>query len=192
MSPPYKTNETARYSSKTKSTIYKKNLSEINTEHSKPEKPIMDDKDSEDNIGDLEENTVDFFDVSLDTDLQNYIFDLCETRNVDPAIVVAMIDKESKFDSAAVGDGGNSLGLMQIQPRWNSARMNELNCSDLLDPYQNVTVGIDILGDYIDQKGSIEWALMAYNGGPSYANNMWSSGQLSEYASYVLNYANNI
>ena len=133
-----------------------------------------------------------YFDVPLESDLQKLIFELCEDRGIDPAIIVAMIYRESGFNAGAVGDSGNSLGLMQIQPRWNGARMNELGCPDLLDPYQNVQVGIDCFADYVDQSGSIEWSLMAYNGGPSYASNLWNSGQISGYASAVLSYADSI
>ena len=127
-----------------------------------------------------------YFDVPMSEDLQNHIFELCENRGIDPEIVIAIISKESNFCSSAVGDSGNSLGLMQIQPYWHSERMEELGCTDLLDPFQNVTVGIDILGDLIDSSGSIEWALMAYNGGAGYANEKVSQGVISDYASSVL------
>lgn len=133
-----------------------------------------------------------YFDVPLESGLQAYIVELCDARGIDPAIVVAMIYRESGFNAGAIGDSGNSLGLMQIQPRWNRARMDELGCPDLLDPYQNVAVGIDCFADYVDQSGSIEWSLMAYNGGPSYASNLWNSGQISGYASAVLSYADSI
>ena len=133
-----------------------------------------------------------YFDVPLESGLQAYIVELCDARGIDPAIVVAMIYRESGFNAGAIGDSGNSLGLMQIQPRWNRARMDELGCPDLLDPYQNVTVGIDCFADYVDQSGSIEWSLMAYNGGPSYASNLWNSGQISGYASAVISYADSI
>lgn len=148
--------------------------------------------ESFDEVAKPENNEIIYFDVALDTDLQDHIFELCENRGIDPAIVVSMIFRESGFNPEAVGDGGNSLGLMQIQPRWNGARMDEFGCYDLLDPYQNVTVGIDCFADYYDESGSIEWALMAYNGGPSYANNLWSSGQISGYALSVLSYAESI
>lgn len=133
-----------------------------------------------------------YFDVPLESGLQAYIVELCDARGIDPAIVVAMIYRESGFNAGAIGDSGNSLGLMQIQPRWNRARMDELGCPDLLDPYQNVAVGIDCFADYVDQSGNIEWSLMAYNGGPSYASNLWNSGQISGYASAVLSYADSI
>ena len=126
-----------------------------------------------------------YFDVPLSEELQDHIFRLCDERGIDPAVIIAMIFQESTYNSSAIGDNGNSYGLMQIQPRWNQARMDELNCHDLLDPFQNVTVGIDILGDYLTQ-GSLEWSLMAYNGGPSYASNNVANGVVSGYAKNVI------
>lgn len=56
----------------------------------------------------------------------------------------------------------------------------------LLDPYQNVTVGIDILAGLIDCNEGMEWALMAYNGGSSYAYKNVKAGVVSDYAKTVL------
>lgn len=132
------------------------------------------------------EATVEYFDIPLGEDLQNHIFKRCEIAGVDAAVVLAMIDKESKFDVDAVGDGGRALGLMQIHPRWHEARMGELECWDLMDPYQNVTVGIDFLGDLAASGASIEWILMAYNGGEAYADRKAGAGEISDYAVDVL------
>lgn len=132
------------------------------------------------------EEEIEYYDVPLSEDLQDYIIELCEDRNIDPTVIFAMIKQESTFNADAVGDGGNSLGLMQIQPRWHSERMEKLGCDDLLDPYQNVTVGIDILNDLLESGGSLEWALMAYNGGNAYADSNASQGILSAYAASVI------
>ena len=134
----------------------------------------------------VEEVKVRYFDIPLSTDLQDHIFATCEKYGVQPSIIVAMIKKESEFNAGVIGDGGNSFGLMQIQPRWHRARMDSLGCSNLLDPYQNVTVGISLFADLYSKGGSIEWALMAYNGGESYANSKWRAGVVSEYARTVL------
>lgn len=128
-----------------------------------------------------------YFDIPLDQDVQNHIFSLCEERKIDPAIIMAMIKRESNYTASIIGDNGNSYGLMQIQPKWHKDRMDSLNCPNLLNPYQNVTVGIDILGDLIESGNGIEWALMAYNGGASYANKKVAKGELSDYATTVLN-----
>jgi soluble lytic murein transglycosylase-like protein len=120
------------------------------------------------------------YDVPLDAELQFRIIGLCEERGIDPAIVMAMIWKESRFHADSVGDGGNSLGLMQIQPRWHSKRMEKLGCTDLLDPHQNVVVGIDYLAESIRRyDGDVAKALVAYNQG-SY------KGTVTAYAKSVL------
>lgn len=137
----------------------------------------------------IEEEKPRFFDVPLDEDLQTYIFELSEDIGIDPAIVIAIIEKESNYDISAVGDHGRSLGLMQIQFRWHTARMAELGCDDLLDARQNVCVGIDILADLLWESESIEWVLMTYNGGHAYANRLASEGRVSEYAAEVLKMA---
>lgn len=137
----------------------------------------------------IEEEKPRFFDVPLDEGLQTYIFELSEDIGIDPAIVIAIIEKESNYDASAVGDYGRSLGLMQIQLRWHTARMDELGCDDLLDARQNVCVGIDILADLLEEGESIEWVLMAYNGGQVYADRLAGEGRVSEYASEVLKMA---
>jgi hypothetical protein len=135
---------------------------------------------------DVEEQTIRYFDVPLSENLQNHIFTLCEEHNLDPSLVIAMIWKESNYIDSAIGDNGNSLGLMQIQPRWNQSRMSRLNCPDLMDPYQNVTVGIDILAELFASDKPVEWVLMSYNGGSAYANSKWTNGEVSSYAKTVL------
>ena len=127
-----------------------------------------------------------YFDVPLDKNLQDHIMDICEERNIDPRVAFAMIKCESGFRPDAVGDGGNSLGLMQIQQRWHYARMERLECDNLLDPYQNVMVGLDLFGDLLKHYGIVEHALMAYNGGGSYANNMIAEGRTSGYVTRIL------
>ena len=133
---------------------------------------------------------VTYFNVPLDKSLQDYIFEICASYDIDPTLVMAVIKKESGFNAGAKGDGGRSLGLMQIQPRWHQARMDRLGCPDLLNPYHNVTVGTDLLAELSRSGKSVEWVLMAYNGGASYANKRIAAGELSEYARITLGYFN--
>ena len=120
------------------------------------------------------------YDVPMDAGLQFRIIGLCEERGIDPAIVMAMMWRESRYRADAIGDGGNSFGLMQIQPKWHSKRMERLGCTDLLDPHQNVTVGIDYLAYKLDSyDGDIEKALVGYNQG-SY------KGTITAYAKTIL------
>lgn len=135
-----------------------------------------------------------YFDVPLEEELQDYIFDICEEYGVDPELIVSMIFHESNFDSAVIGenDSGYSYGLMQIMPRWNYERMERLGCLDLLNPYQNVLVGVDLVAEYVQKGYGIEWALMAYNGGPSYANRKAAEGVVSGYVTRIMDYANGL
>lgn len=122
---------------------------------------------------------VPLYDVPIDKELQLHIIETANYHDIDPAIIIAMAWKESTYRVDAIGDGGNSLGLLQIQPRWHSGRMEKLGCPNLLDPYQNVTVACDYLRELIDQYGNIDKALTAYNRG-HYA------GTVTDYARTVL------
>lgn len=106
-----------------------------------------------------------YFDIPLSQDIQDTIFAECEKHNIDPALVVALIERESGFNIEAVGDGGRSLGLMQIMFKHHTERMTALNCSDLLEPKQNIIVGVDFLAELIGKYDSIGEALTAYNAG---------------------------
>ena len=133
--------------------------------------------------------SITYFNVPLSEDLQDHIFAECEKHNLDPAIVISVIKRETDFRDQLVGDGGLAFGLMQIHPRWHQDRMDRLGCTDLFNPYQNVTVGIDYLAEMYKLGGTIEFALMGFNGGPDYAAEKTAKGELSDYAKYVLDYS---
>lgn len=127
------------------------------------------------------------YDIPLSDDLQIYITDLCEEANISPLLVFAIIEQESHYNADVIGDNCNSYGLMQIQAKWQQERMNKLGCTDLLNPYENVKIGIDILTELFSENSDWYWVLMAYNGGCSYANNRIEQGILtSDYADAVL------
>lgn len=127
-----------------------------------------------------------FYDVPLSEELQLHIFKECEKRNIAPAIIIAMIEQESSYKTNSIGDKGNSLGLMQIQPKWHKGTMDKLGCSNLLDPFQNVTVGIELVAGLKEKNSDLYWVLMAYNGGQAYANRRIKSGDISDYAFEVV------
>ena len=105
------------------------------------------------------------YDVPLSEELQVHIIETAEAHGIDPAIIVAMAYRESTYNPKCIGDGGDSYGLLQVQPKWHKKRMEKLGCSDLLDPFQNVTVAIDYLAENLERYGSIDKALVAYNAG---------------------------
>lgn len=130
--------------------------------------------------------TVTYYNVPLDYELQDYIRELCNECNVDMPLVLAIIGQESNYDASAIGDDGQSQGLMQIQQRWHSSRMERLNVTDLMNPRQNVTVGVDLLAELISEEKGWEWAVTAYNAGIEKADFNRDMGVLSEYTQSVM------
>lgn len=109
--------------------------------------------------------------------IQKYTYLLCQQEGVSYPLIVAMIEWESGYKSDSIGDEGRSFGYMQIMEIYNSERMEELNCNDLMNPYQNVRVGVSLMKELIEKYGTIQEALAAYNYGESGARrNLWSKG----------------
>lgn len=126
---------------------------------------------------DVEEEVTPPYPVPLDAELQNYIIQICEKHHIDPALILAMIEHESNYEATATGDDGVAHGLMQIQPRWHQERIERLGCSNMYDPYENVTVGIDLMAELL-REYEPEMALMVYNAGATGAFTYWFSKQI--------------
>ena len=136
------------------------------------------------------EPEIDIYPVDLDADLQRYIIETCKEYQINPSIVIAMCFYESSFNADAVGDNGEGMGLMGINPRWCWPEMEKLNCPDMKDPYQNVTVGIDILAQKMAKyDGNPEMALMSYNAGDAGAHRLWFDKGIysTTYSSNIMN-----
>lgn len=112
-----------------------------------------------------------FFETSLESIQREYfaksmpygdlIYRKAEKYDVDPALVAAVIEQESRFKSRARSHVG-ARGLMQLMPRtgrWMGAR-------DLYDPEQNVDAGVKYL-KYLEKRfdGNRKLVIAAYNGG---------------------------
>lgn len=118
-----------------------------------------------------------YYDIPLEYNLQQFIIQSCLEKQLDPELVFAVIEKESTYNPDLIGDNGNSFGLMQIQYRWHTDRMKALDCTDLLNPYENVYVGIDILAELFDKyPNDINYVLMCYNGGEMFAQKQVAKG----------------
>lgn len=96
---------------------------------------------------------------------ENHIEQTSRQYGLDSRVVKALIEEESGWLETAEGDGGNSIGLMQIQERWHKDRMQRLGVTDLYDPKQNVKVGCDILAELLGKYGNYKDALSVYNSG---------------------------
>jgi hypothetical protein len=89
------------------------------------------------------------------------IYAKAKKYDVDPALVAAVIEQESRFKPRAKSQVG-AKGLMQLMPRtgrWMGAR-------DLYSPEQNVDAGVKYI-KYLDKRfnGDLKKIIAAYNGG---------------------------
>ena len=115
---------------------------------------------------------VQLYDIPLSAELQQDIRELAERYEVSYELVLAVIMTESSGKADAVGDGGASVGLMQIQPKWYGDLITDTGLS-VDKPIENVELGIRILLGFIEENnGSLDRALKQYNSGnPDYEGN---------------------
>ena len=86
---------------------------------------------------------------------------------IDPLLVLALIEVESRFDPRALS-GSGALGLMQLrEPTLRREIERHGLDADLRDPVTNVQAGVRYLRRLLDAFGREEIALMAYNAGPN-------------------------
>jgi len=85
-----------------------------------------------------------------------------QRAELDPELVLAVIDVESRYDRFAISSAG-AQGLMQIMPFW----LNEIGRPDdnLFVISTNIRLGCTILKYYLNmEKGNLARALARYNG----------------------------
>ena len=116
-------------------------------------------------------------DIPMDAEHQRLLYQACGETGIRYELALAMIWQETDFRNV-VGDGGESYGYMQVQPKWHGERMERLGVTDLSDPYGNFLVGLDFLAELLE-KHELTDALTKYNSG--------KTGD-SQYARNVLNY----
>jgi len=95
-------------------------------------------------------------------------------HQVEASIIKAIMATESAFNPAALSRAG-AIGLMQLMPM--TAR--ELGVNPFV-PEQNIEGGVRYFSQLMKMFGSIELALVAYNGGPGYAQR-YARGQAALY-----------
>nr|DAY71945.1 MAG TPA: hypothetical protein [Caudoviricetes sp.] len=126
--------------------------------------------------------------------MQIYTYIVCKNYGVRYELVIALIERESGYVFDKVGDDGHSMGYMQVYEDYHKDRMERLNCTDLMNPYQNILVGVDYLAELIDKYGTQQDALTAYNYGQAGAyRHMWSKGvYVYDYNSTIMKRAKEI
>lgn len=95
-------------------------------------------------------------------------------HQVEASIVKAIMATESAFNPAALSRAG-AIGLMQLMPM--TAR--ELGVNPFV-PEQNIEGGVRYFSQLMKMFGNLELALVAYNGGPGYAQR-YARGQAALY-----------
>ena len=103
-------------------------------------------------------------------------------KNLDPALIAAVIYAESGFRSGQTSSAG-AAGLMQITPETarDIARRSggtAFTLEDLATPQINISYGSYLLRELLDRyNGDVDAALAAYNAGPGNADK-WGGSQL--------------
>ena len=104
-----------------------------------------------------------------------------ENSQIDPLLVLALIEVESSFDLEALSERG-AMGLMQLRE---PTLRRELQRAGLepdypADPIANVQAGVRYLRRLLDAFGREEVALMAYNAGPNRILGYLREGEIPE------------
>ena len=109
------------------------------------------------------------------------IHEKAEKYDVDPALVAAVVETESRFHPQAHSAVG-AQGLMQLMPR--TGRW--LGATNLYDPEQNVDAGVRYL-KYLQDRfdGNLKKAIAAYNGGEGNVQRYGGVPPFSETRTYV-------
>ena len=111
---------------------------------------------------------------------------------IDPALLAAVIDAESKFRANAKSSSG-AIGLMQLMPSTAHGIAvhtggSQFETQDLYDPEINVRYGSWYLRHLLDKYGDERTALAAYNAGQDNVDRWMASGsgiRFSETRAYV-------
>lgn len=128
--------------------------------------------------------------AELDAETQWSIYAECGNNAQLFCTVMAIANHETGYDTNAIGDGGNSIGMMQINTPWHTERLADLGITDLTDPVQSAKVAVSILQGLTDTYGyetASHSQLMAYNMGAKGARKAMDGGYSStEYSREVM------
>lgn len=126
-----------------------------------------------------------YYDIPLETELQDYIRKECDEMNVEMELVLAIMKVESDFNSEVISDT-NDYGLMQINIVNHESLQKKLSIYDFLDPYDSARAGIYMLSGLDWCENDVQ-RLMCYNMGVTGAKRAWNKGiQETEYSKKVL------
>lgn len=113
--------------------------------------------------------------IPLDAELQEFTFRRCEEKGLDYETVLAIMERESRFDPTAIS-ATDDYGIMQINQCNHAWLKKELGITDFLDAKQSITAGTEILGRLAAKYDDPQKILMAYNMGETGAGRLWKEG----------------
>ena len=140
---------------------------EVNTASLKTEVTAEDNTESVDETSESNSDFVYLPELALSKELQHYTYKKCAEQEVDYTLILALMWRESRFQATAVGynsNGTSDNGIMQINDVNRGWLAKELGINNLLDPYQNIMAGTEILGRLAGKHG-MHNALLAYQYG---------------------------
>lgn len=124
--------------------------------------------------------------VDMDEDLQEYVFNLCYCYNIDWTLVMALIEKESQYQSNVVSKT-DDYGLMQINKSNFEWLTDATGVTDFLNAKDNIRCGVFVLRKLFEKYDDPCKVLMAYNMGENGAGKLWGMGiYQTEYSQDVL------
>lgn len=115
------------------------------------------------------------------------------TDRVSPALAIAQVALESRFNPDAQNNG--AIGLMQIVPTYHQQTLNDICEEPTFDkwyePRYNIMVGLTYMDELLSNEyacGDNTYALMMYNQGPTSGTKTYlAKGIVSAYASTIIN-----
>lgn len=122
----------------------------------------------------MTESCYTMYDVPLSAEVQRYAQDVCEEYMVSYPLVLAIIQKESRYQADIVSETGD-YGLMQINAGNHQWLAKDLGITDFLDQEQNILSGVYILSQ-LGESHDIHPFLMRYNCGPARAKKLLEDG----------------
>lgn len=126
--------------------------------------------------------------IPLSRELQEFTYQRCQEMNLDYPVILALMWRESRFNPYAVGynsNGTTDSGIMQINDVNRPWLASELGITNLLDPYENITAGTELLGRLAADHGQ-HYGLLAYQYGEYGMLNRVSSGMTTSSLTEVL------
>lgn len=112
---------------------------------------------------------------------EDLIFEAARDQAIEPALVRAVMHRESAFHPCAVSTKG-AVGLMQLMP----ATLARFHVRDPFDPAQSVHAGAALLRTLLDKyDGDLRLTLAAYNAGSARIENADPTTYPSETKNYI-------